>query len=347
MTGQFSGTDAGNANLTITDGTTTGYGINKITVSGGDLTSASNGEAVIDTSGGGGSSGVTSLNAATGALTLAEGTNITIGVVGTTLTINGDSGTIATGVANQVAYYTGTDALGGNTGLIFDSTGPTLSIGDTVITGSTGLTTFNNTQADVDFRVATTSKAAALGIDAGANTARFDVPLTLAIDLAVADGGTGASSAGDARTNLGLGTISTQASDAVAITGGTISGLGVALAIADGGTGASSASSALDNLGALPKIATVATATTGSNNINANATGTVILCPMGGDITLNLPAASSGLQYVVIRTSASNTLTIDPNGGETINGSATYTVSATAYKAATIISDGSGWVAIG
>ena len=54
MTGQFTGTDAGNANLTITDGTTTGFGINKITVSGGDLTSASNGEAVIDTSGAGG-----------------------------------------------------------------------------------------------------------------------------------------------------------------------------------------------------------------------------------------------------------------------------------------------------
>ena len=62
MTGQFSGTDAGNANLTITDGTTTGYGINKITVSAGDLTSASNGEAVIDTSGGGGGAGVSSIS---------------------------------------------------------------------------------------------------------------------------------------------------------------------------------------------------------------------------------------------------------------------------------------------
>jgi hypothetical protein len=204
MTGQFSGTDAGNANLTITDGTTTGFGINKITVSGGDLTSASNGEAVIDTSGGGGGSVVTSLNTATGAITIAGGTNITVGLVGTTLTVNGDSGTIATGVVNEVAYYTGTDALGGNTGLSFDSTGPTLSIGDTVITGSTGLTTFNNTLADVDFKVATTSKAGALTIDAGANTARFDVPLTLATDLAVADGGTGSSTAAGARTNLGV-----------------------------------------------------------------------------------------------------------------------------------------------
>ena len=57
-------------------------------------------------------------------------------------------------------------------------------------------------------------------------------------DLAVADGGTGASTPSGARTNLELGTIATQDASNVTITGGSISGI-TDLAVADGGTGAS------------------------------------------------------------------------------------------------------------
>jgi len=46
----------------------------------------------------------------------------------------------------------------------------------------------------------------------------------LSSPIAIADGGTGSANAGAARTALGLGTIATQASNAIAVTGGTISG---------------------------------------------------------------------------------------------------------------------------
>jgi hypothetical protein len=91
--------------------------------------------------------------------------------------------------------------------------------------------------------------------------------LTLGNALALADGGTGASTAANARTNLGLGTIATQAASNVSITGGTITGI-TDLAVADGGTGASDAATARTNLGI--ESGTYTPTLTNSANITAS-----------------------------------------------------------------------------
>ena len=66
--------------------------------------------------------------------------------------------------------------------------------------------------------------------------------------VSINNGGTGASTQSTARTNLGLGTMATQAADTVAITGGSITGI-TPLGVASGGTGANDASAARTNLG--------------------------------------------------------------------------------------------------
>lgn len=76
----------------------------------------------------------------------------------------------------------------------------------------------------------------------GGNVSGLNAP------LAVVDGGTGSNVASSARTNLGLGTISTQNANAVTITGGSISGISP-IAVLSGGTGSSTASGARNNLG--------------------------------------------------------------------------------------------------
>lgn len=71
----------------------------------------------------------------------------------------------------------------------------------------------------------------ATGVDiTAANLNELGEPtVTVATPIAIASGGTNATSASAARTNLGLGTIATQASNSIAVTGGTMSGVLITL----------------------------------------------------------------------------------------------------------------------
>jgi hypothetical protein len=100
---------------------------------------------------------------------------------------------------------------------------------------------------------ANTITANLIGNVTGNVTGNFSGTLTGVADnvsgiVAIINGGTGATSVPAARTALGLGTISTQAANNVAITGGSITGI-TKLAIADGGTGSGTPAGARVNLG--------------------------------------------------------------------------------------------------
>lgn len=70
--------------------------------------------------------------------------------------------------------------------------------------------------------------------------------------------------------------------------------------------------------------------------------------PSGGAITVNLPPAANyrGVVYLVKKTdSGGNTVTLDGDGAETIDGAATLVLSA-AYEAKRIVSNGTAWFTI-
>jgi hypothetical protein len=66
--------------------------------------------------------------------------------------------------------------------------------------------------------------ATGVSVDAASLNSLGEPTVTVATPIAVSNGGTGSANASAARTALGIGTIATQASNAVALTGGTISG---------------------------------------------------------------------------------------------------------------------------
>ena len=142
--------------------------------------------------------------------------------------------------------------------------------------------------------------------------------------LPIANGGTNATDAATARTNLGLGTIATQDASSVTITGGSITGI-TDLAIADGGTGASSASAARTNLG-LGTIATQDAATvaitggsiTGITDLAVADGGTGASTAANARVNLLPSYTGNGSKVLALNSGATDTEWIAAGGSGTV-----------------------------
>jgi len=210
-------------------------------------------------------SGVSSLAATTPVTVSASEGDITValstvpvasgGTGATTLTANGvlvGNGTsavavTAAGTSGQVLTPNGSGSAPTYQAIPAGFTDPMTTRGDIIIRGASAAGRLaigsNGTFLKSD---GTDPSYASIAI--GDVSGNVDLTSKVTGTLPLANGGTNATDAGGARTSLGLGTIATQASDAVSITGGSVTGI-TDITVADGGTGSSNASDARTALG--------------------------------------------------------------------------------------------------
>jgi len=137
----------------------------------------------------------------------------------------------------------------------------------------------------------------------------------------------------------------TDATNVVAA-GGYIAG-GVDVAIADGGTAASTEAGARANLEFQTNVTGGVTEVTVTSYtvLATDHTLTVDETAIGGNVTINLPAAAtvgSGFELTVKKTGSTFSTTIEGDGTETIDGDLTYVLSIE-NESTSIVSNGTGW----
>jgi hypothetical protein len=201
-----------------------------LTLTGAVLAGAWNGTTIAVAYGGTGATTLTGYVKGTGTAALTASAtipNTDITGLGTMSTQNASAVAITGGTANSLILGGTTAAAATVTTLRIDSTlsmaGNTGTAGQVLTSNGASAATWQNiagsgTVTSVDVSGGTTGLTTSGGPITGSGT------ITLAGTLAIANGGTGATTDSAARTALGLGTMAVQAASSVAITGGSING---------------------------------------------------------------------------------------------------------------------------